>query len=181
MLNFATATRHRLRKVFEIAHEEELFASGQFRPAAIVFRALQWAHWIMGRLPDDTRTRSHRRYRSPWPDFALSQAEREEQWRSLNWLIIKGFETEDSLRAPAPVTPQEIAMMEDVLTVFRQCCVGRNVGRDWSIINLLAIGRAPRDVAKRTHPRISVRAVADRKQCQCGAIAKALEPLLAAE
>jgi hypothetical protein len=83
-------------------------------------------------------------------------------------------------RAPPPVTPQEIAMMEDLFAVFRHC-VGRYASRDWSIINLLAIGLTPRDVAKRTLPKITVRAVEDRKLCQCGAIAKVLAPLMQPE
>jgi hypothetical protein len=177
-LKLSAAIEERLRAHLALAYQDEAIARPSRVPKGsdVVFRALQYAHFIMKRIPDDsTRTLKSR---SPWPAFTLSDAERQEAYRQLEWMILKGLESENILRPPAPVSPREIATMDDVFAVFRGCCVGRNIGRDWSILNLLAIGITPAGVGKRSHPKASVRTVNERALMQQQAIAHKLRKLM---
>jgi hypothetical protein len=177
-VRLSTATEERLRAHLALAHGDESASRPGVPPVPsdVIFRALQYAHYIMKRIPDDS-TRTFKS-RSPWPAFTLSDHEREEAYRQLEWMILKGLESENILRTPAPVSPQEIATMDDVFTVFRQCCVGKQIGRDWSILNLLAIGITPAGVGKRCQPRTSTRNVNERALMQTQSIAHKLRKLM---
>jgi hypothetical protein len=177
-LKLSTATEERLRAHLALCWQDEQISRPDRTPKGsdVIFRALQYAHFIMKRIPDDGV--GTLQLRSAWPAFTLSDAEREEAYRQLQWLILKGLESENILRPPAPVSPQEIATMDDVFTVFRQCCAGKQVGRDWSILNLLAIGITPAGVGKRCQPKASVRTVKERALMQQQAIAHKLRKLM---
>jgi hypothetical protein len=177
-MRLSAATEERLRVHLALAHTDEAASRPEREPVPsdVIFRALQYAHYIMKRIPDDSMRTF--KSRSPWPAFTLSDHEREEAYRQLEWMILKGLESENILRPPAPVSPQEIATMDDVFSVFRACCVGKQIGRDWSILNLLAIGITPAGVGKRCQPKASVRTVNERALMQQQAIAHKLRKLM---
>lgn len=177
-MRLSTATEERLRAHLALAHADEAVSRPGRSPVPsdVIFRALHYAHCIQKRIPDDSM-RSFKN-RSPWPAFTLSDEERQEAYRQLEWMILKGLESENILQAPAPVSPQEIATMDDIFTVFRECCVGRNVGRDWSILNLLAIGITPAGVGKRCQPKASGRTVKERALMQAQSIAHKLRKVM---
>ncbi len=163
-------TESRLREVFELVGPYSKSASDA------VFRALQHAHWLIRRMPAVSGFREG--YRSPWPAFTLSDDERRDAYVQLQWLVVKGIEPEDILSIPGPISPREMAMVDDVMDVFRACCVGAHVARDWSIINLLAMGIAVAGVGKRQRPKVGRLVVLERQHCQCSAIGYKLRYLM---
>ncbi len=144
-----------------------------------VFKALQHTHWLISRMP---AVRGFREcYGSSWPALMLSEEERVAAYIQLKWLVMR-VESDEVLLPQSPISPREMAMVDDVMDVFKSCCVGRHVARDWSIINLLAIELTPWDVAKRQRgeegPRVTPDLVEERKLCQCAAIAFQLRYLM---
>ncbi len=162
------ATESRLREVFELVGPYAKDASDA------VFRALQHAHWLIRRMPAVSGLREE--YGNSWPAFMLSDEERMDAYFHLQWLIVKGHEAE--VETAAPISPREMAMVDDVMEVFRNCCVGAHIARDWSIINLLAMGIAVAGVGKRQRPKVGRLVVLERQHCQCSAIGYKLRHLM---
>jgi hypothetical protein len=179
MLNLSLVTATRLRSALAAAAATELQIRGRApKGSEIVFRAFADAIDIMRRMPDHERRWLRGGGKSSWPGLIRTLEEREEGYRQQLWLVIKGLASSDSLISEPPVTPHEQAVMDDVFTVFRACCVGRSIGRDWSILSMLAVGVSPAQVAKRQKPRVSRPLVLERKRLQCDAIAAKLWDLI---
>ncbi len=169
-MRLSEATESRLREAFELVQP---YAKD---PVDAVFRVLQHAHWLIRRMPAVSGFKDS--YRSAWPAFTLSDDERMDAFRQLEWLVVKGLESDDILSSPSPISPREMAMVDDVMSVFRNCCVGRHIGRDWSIINLLAMGMTVGSVGKKQNPKVPRAVVIERHLCQCSVIGHKLRYLM---
>jgi hypothetical protein len=137
----------------------------------IVFRALAEALFVAQRLPDQEARWIRGGGKSAWPGFALSDEERMDAYRQLQWLVLK-VENPDILIPRSPVSPREQAVMEEVFEVFRALCVGKNVGRDWVLLCLIAGGFGAAQAGKKA--RISALAAEEFCRLQCMAIAHKL-------
>lgn len=147
----------------------------------IVFRALQEAMHVLRRIPDNERRWIRGGGRSAWPSFTLTDEEREAAYFQAQLGKEEGAVLiDDSLVDHAPVTPRDIAIMEDVFSVFRSLCIGSSVGRDWTLLWLLAGGgdRTPAEVGRKIKPRLGARTIKQRIDLQCTIIAAKLRFLM---
>jgi len=176
-MRFAPLTEDRVRSHLAQAYAEESYLTPNRTPKGedVIFRALCNAHAILRRIPNQDFPKMN--IRSGWPPLMLSREEREEAYRQVQWAIIEGA-PEDSKYSTTQVTPQEIAVMEDVMHVFRECCKGRHIGRDWRILNMFAIGMSTYGVAKQQIPRMTVQAVREAATRQKQAISASLRFLM---
>jgi hypothetical protein len=139
----------------------------------IVFRALAEALFISARLPDPEARWLKGGGKSAWPVFALSDEDRMDAYRQLQWLVLK-VESPDILVPRSPVSPREHAVMDAVFEVFRALCVGKNVKRDWILLQLIAGGFGAAQAGKKVRPRISARSAEEFCRLQCIAVAHKL-------
>lgn len=167
-LVLSEVTENRLRRAFELAYDWSPDSSNP----GLVFIALQNMLDIMYRMPHDSAgTRSLlKSLQSCWPAFQMSDEERLKLWQDLCFMVVdRGvvtFDLEEDTKANPD--PSEVAMMEDVLSVFRKCCYGdaETIGRDWQLMCLQARGRTPKDAAKQVGG-VSAKKALERKDMQC--------------
>ena len=114
---------------------------------------------------------------SPWPYYTRTPEEHQEDLKQRMIEIAAGDPVDVVFGVRILPTPKEIALMESINRVFRNCLVGTDHKRDWLILHLFATPKAtPRRVGKivgRSH-----RTVSDRKKMQCDAIWARLRHLI---
>jgi hypothetical protein len=179
MIKLSNATKARLRTALAEAFVMEEQARGrQPTGGEVIFRALENAVETLRRMPDPDRRFLAGNGKSPWPGLMRTPEEREECYRQMMWLVIKGLASDDILVSKPAVSPTEMATMDDILYVFRELLVHKTKGRDWRIMVQLAGGRTARRVAMAMEPRMTRASVHDRKQLQCTAISSKLLAIL---
>ena len=187
-VNLSLAEQDRIREALASAATiEERLRGRAPKGTEIVFRALQEAVDILRRLKDSKQSRRPSDLHSAWPGFTLTDEERIAAYFQAN----VGKEDEGvTIDDPVPITvsPREMAIMDDVFSVFRGLCIGDDVGRDWTLLWMLA-GRGevsglpptPAQVGRYIKPRLSARTINQRKDLQCTIIAAKLRFLMVPE
>src|ERR1035437_7930863 len=155
MTDLSLAEQDRIREALSLAAAIETRLRNRApKGKEIVFRALQEALHVLRRIPDKERRWINGGGRSAWPNFTLTDEEREAAYFQAQLGKEEGgVLIDDSLVDHALVTPREMAVMDDVFFVFRSLCVGDSVGRDWTLLWLLAGGKTtPAGAGKKIKP-----------------------------
>jgi ATP/maltotriose-dependent transcriptional regulator MalT len=174
------ATRGRLVEALTASSDTEWRRLGRRpRRQEVIMRTMTEALHVLGRLPDQEMKWIKAGQQSTWRlRFALSDDERLDAYRQMQWLVVKGLESEEFLLSRSPVSPKEMNTMQDVFEVFRAAMRGKDVGRDWQILTLVAAGLSNHAAGKKLTPRLTAGSVKSRAELQSTRIGYVLRDLI---